>query len=63
LDVRIYAIAALAILNVNLDNIAKRYFSDIDKDEDLQVSRERANPLANPRAAARRKGGFANNWR
>ena len=63
LDVRIYAIAALAILNVNLDNIAKRYFSDIDKDEDLQVSRERANPLANPRAAARRKGGFVNNWR
>ena len=63
LDVRIYAIAALAILNVNLDNIAKRYFSDIDKDEDLQVSRERTNPLANPRAAARRKGGFANNWR
>jgi len=63
LDVRIYAIAALAILNVNLDNIAKRYFSDIDKDEDLQVPRERTNPLANPRAAARRKGGFANNWR
>ena len=63
LDVRIYAIAALAILNVNLDNIAKRYFSDIDKDEDLQVSRERANSLANPRAAARRKGGFVNNWR
>lgn len=63
LDVRVYAIAALAILNVNLDNIAKRYFSDIDKDEDLQVPRERTNPLANPRAAARRKGGFANNWR
>lgn len=63
LDVRVYATAALAILNVNMDNIAKRYFSDIDKDEDLQVSSGQPNPLANARAAARRKGGFVNNWR
>lgn len=63
LDVRVYAIAALAILNVNLDNIAKKYFSDIDKDEDLQASRNDANPLMNARQAAKRKGGFVNNWR
>lgn len=63
LDVRVYAIAALSILNVNMDNVAKRYFSDIDKDDDLQASNEQTNPLANARAAARRKGGFVNNWR
>lgn len=63
LDVRVYAIAALSILNVNMDSIAKRYFSDIEKSEDLSVSTEEANPLFNARQAARRKGGFANNWR
>jgi phage terminase large subunit GpA-like protein len=63
LDVRVYAIAALSILNVNMDSIAKRYFSDIDKGEDFSVSKEEANPLVNARQAARRKGGFVNNWR
>jgi phage terminase large subunit GpA-like protein len=63
LDVRVYAMAALAILNVNMDSIAKRYFSDIDKSEDFSVSKEEANPLVNARAVARRKGGFVNNWR
>ncbi len=63
LDVRVYAMAALAILNVNMDSIAKRYFSDIEKSEDFSVSKEEANPLVNARQAARRKGGFVNNWR
>ena len=63
LDVRVYAMAALAILNVNMDSIAKKYFSAIERDEDLSVSKEEAHPLVNARAKSRRKGGFVNNWR
>lgn len=63
LDVRIYAIAALAILNVNMDSIAKRFYANMEKQKmPLEAEVEKPHPLLTGKKAAKR-GGFANSWR
>jgi phage terminase large subunit GpA-like protein len=65
LDVRVYGIAALAILNVNMDSVYHKFYANIDRKKVVAPPKEKPHPLANPRAAARARGtgGFANNWR
>ena len=65
LDVRVYAIAAFAILNVNMDSIVRRFYANIDKKVVSKAKREAAkpNPLSNPKRNSNRRGGFANSWR
>lgn len=63
LDVRVYATAALAILNVNLDSVAKKFYDSIREKAQPEKAEEPSNPLRNPRANMRKKGGFANSWR
>jgi len=64
LDVRVYAIAAFHILNVNMDSIVRRFYANVERRAELPAKKqtEKPHPLAKPRAA-RPKGGFANNWR
>jgi phage terminase large subunit GpA-like protein len=64
LDVRVYAIAAFHILNVNMDSIARRFYANVERRAEVAAPKEVAkpHPLVNPKRA-RPKGGFANNWR
>jgi phage terminase large subunit GpA-like protein len=65
LDCRVYAIAALAILNLNVNSLANRFAQkaaeeqtkepDV-KEEKPQFRRSRQRPIRN-------QGGFANSWR
>lgn len=60
LDVRVYAMAALAILNVNLKSLAARQFMQHDNPPELQ----KEVPLTqNLRRPIQKKGGFINSWR
>lgn len=68
LDCRVYAIAALAILNVNLDSVYNRFHANMSiksttKDNELTqpVKKSPLSPLAPGRV--RPTGGFANSWR
>lgn len=65
LDVRIYAMAALEILNVNLDSVYARFYANAEKDVDSDAKPEKPHPLADSRLSgkARGTGGFANSWR
>lgn len=65
LDVRVYAIAALAILNVNMDTVTKRFYGSLgaEKAKEEANKKENPHPLANPSKMRQRSGGFANNWR
>lgn len=63
LDVRIYAIAAFAILNINMDSLARRFYANIER---RNVPDEETKPVKpHPLVAAKKpsRGGFANNWR
>jgi phage terminase large subunit GpA-like protein len=65
LDLRIYAIAAFAILNVPIDHIVRRFNATLEK-EGKTRDKERDRPVANPLApiANRVKArGFAQSWR
>ena len=64
LDVRVYAMAALAVLNVNMDSHTRRFYDKVRENEDAAKPKkaERPHPLANPARMAN-KGGFANSWR
>jgi len=64
LDVRVYAIAAFHILNVNMDSIARRFYANVERRAEVAAPKEVAkpHPLVGPKRA-RPKGGFANNWR
>lgn len=64
LDVRVYAIAAFHILNVNMDSLVRRFYANVERRSDTATKKEVAKP--HPLAAPKRpnaKGGFANNWR
>ncbi len=64
LDVRVYAIAAFHILNVNMDSIVRRFYANVERRAEVAAPKEVAkpHPLVGPKRA-RPKGGFANNWR
>ena len=65
LDVRVYGIAALAILNVNLDSVYNKFYANVSAKERPVAKAEKPHPLVDPRKLARRPGagGFANSWR
>jgi phage terminase large subunit GpA-like protein len=63
LDVRVYAIAALTILNVNMDSVARKFYANMEKHKLPNAEEaDKPHPLAGGKKAVRR-GGFANNWR
>ena len=63
LDVRVYAIAALTILNVNMDSVARKFYANMEKHKLPNAEEaDKPHPLA-PGKKAVRRGGFANNWR
>ena len=63
LDVRVYAIAALTILNVNMDSVARKFYANMEKHKLPNAEEaDKPHPLAGGKKAIRR-GGFANNWR
>lgn len=63
LDVRVYAIAAFSILNVNMDSLVRKFYANVERrissDEDKKPVKP--HPLTAPKRPSR--GGFANNWR
>jgi phage terminase large subunit GpA-like protein len=63
LDVRVYAIAAFHILNINIDSIVKRFYANIERRSEAptKVEEVRPHPLV-PKKGPKR-GGFANSWR
>jgi len=65
LDVRVYAIAAFHILNVNMDSVVRRFYANVERK--VEASRpkavEKPHPLADPKKLKPKRGGFANNWR
>ncbi len=63
LDVRVYAIAAFSILNVNMDSLARKFYANVDRRSNSVEDRKpvKPHPLAAPKRPSR--GGFANNWR
>lgn len=63
LDVRVYAIAALTILNVNMDSVSRKFYANMEKHKLPNVEEaDKPHPLTAGKKAVRR-GGFANNWR
>jgi phage terminase large subunit GpA-like protein len=63
LDVRVYAIAALTILNVNMDSVARKFYANMEKHKLPNVEEaDKRHPLTAGKKPVRR-GGFANNWR
>lgn len=54
LDVRVYAMAALSLLNVNLPSLAKRF--ELEKDREVEI---KATPVQN---MVRAKPSFVNRW-
>jgi len=65
LDVRVYGIAALAILNVNLDSVYAKFYANMARKVQPVAKAEKPHPLADPRKLAKRPGagGFATSWR
>jgi phage terminase large subunit GpA-like protein len=65
IDVRVYGIAALAILNVNMDSVYNKFYANIVRKDTPAAKPEKVHPLADPRKLAKRPGagGFANSWR
>ena len=58
LDCRVYAIAALGILNVNVDSLANRFYrAPIKEDEPAKT------PAPKKRIQRQQPGGFINSWR
>lgn len=65
LDVRVYAIAAFHVLNVNMDSIVRRFYANVERRVEAETPKpvERPHPLADPKKLKPRRGGFANSWR
>lgn len=63
LDVRVYAIAAFHILNVNMDSIVRRFYANVAGRNVPERDQKPVKP--HPLVPKKRpsKGGFANNWR
>lgn len=65
MDVRVYAIAAFAVMNTPINNIISRFNSGLDRERkksDKPEKEVKRNPLA-PRRSVAPRGGFANSWR
>lgn len=64
LDVRVYAIAAFHILNVNIDSMVRRFYANVERRAEVSAPKgaSKPSPLVGPKPV-RPKGGFANNWR
>jgi len=65
LDVRVYAIAAFHVLNVNMDSVVRRFYANVERrtEADKPKPVEKPHPLADPKKLKSRRGGFANSWR
>lgn len=65
LDVRVYAIAALSILNVNMDSVYHKFYDNVERIKAPSPEAPKPHPLAEPKKIARKRGsgGFATNWR
>jgi phage terminase large subunit GpA-like protein len=62
LDVRVYAIAAFSILNVNMDSLARKFYANVERRSTVEEQKPvKPHPLAAPKRPSR--GGFANSWR
>lgn len=64
LDVRVYAISAFHILNVNIDSVARRFYANVSEKSggDTQKESVKPHPLVGKKPG-KPKGGFANSWR
>jgi phage terminase large subunit GpA-like protein len=62
LDVRVYAMAAFAILNLSIDTFAKKFYADIARRGVGEDKVEVKHPLI-PSGSQKSRGGFANSWR
>lgn len=60
LDVRVYAMAALGILNLNLNSLANREFMSRENPPEKPIPQENAR---NSRRMPQKSGGFINGWR
>jgi len=63
LDVRVYAIAAFHILNINIDSIVKRFHATINRRTEALSGAEDVKPHPLVSRKGPKRGGFANNWR
>jgi phage terminase large subunit GpA-like protein len=63
LDVRVYAIAAFHILNINIDSIVKRFHATINRKAEALSGHEEVKPHPLATKKGPKRGGFANNWR
>lgn len=63
LDVRVYAIAAFHILNINIDSIVKRFHATVNRRTDALSGAEEVKPHPLASRKGPKRGGFANNWR
>ena len=63
LDVRVYAIAAFHILNINIDSIVKRFHATINRKAEALSGVEEVTPHPLASRKGPKRGGFANNWR
>lgn len=62
LDVRVYAIAAFSILNVNMDSLSRKFYANVERRSTVEEQKPvKPHPLAAPKRPSR--GGFANSWR
>jgi hypothetical protein len=61
----VYAIAALAIINVNMDSVYNKFYANVAGKMVQKTVDEPIHPLADPKKAAKKRnsGGFANSWR
>lgn len=63
LDVRVYAIAAFAILNVNMDSLARRFYANVERKNVTTQDTKPAKPHPLVPKTGKSRGGFANSWR
>ncbi len=63
LDVRVYAIAAFSILNVNMDSLARKFYANMERRSNSAEDQKpvKPHPLTAPKRPSR--GGFASSWR
>ena len=63
LDVRVYAIAAFSILNVNMDSLVRKFYANVERrSNSIEVEKPaKPHPLTTQKRVSR--GGFATSWR
>jgi phage terminase large subunit GpA-like protein len=66
LDCRVYAVAALAILNTNVDQLANRYekqTSVVVLENEVEQTEQNKVMLQRPVRRSSKQSGFVNSWR